>query len=163
MVLETSNIPYCNVFDVITHHFFLPFLKILFSQKLERSVSSYKLVEIFVNILVVSSCITVTILLYHKFPSRNLISTEWNDAMVLIILKHLFIFLALALLPRTCDDFQRQKTFVLWILFFTPFFLNILFSLSNHSVHILSRSSLVRDSSVMYCNADTRLNTTPIA
>jgi len=47
-------------------------------------------------------------------------------------------FLARALLPRTCDDFHRQKTLVLRIILFSFFFSIILFSLSYRSVQILS-------------------------
>jgi len=36
-------------------------------------------------ILVVYSCIAVTILLNNEFPSQNIIMREGNDAMILII------------------------------------------------------------------------------
>ena len=62
----------------------------------------------------------MTSLLYNAFPSRNLIRREGKDVMVLIITSP--FFLARGLLSRTCDDFPRQKTFVLKILFVIPLF-----------------------------------------
>jgi len=55
---------------------------------------------------------TVTILLYNEFSSRNLGGKRmmlWFN-----------VFLTLAILPQTCDDLQRQKKFVLKIFSFSP-------------------------------------------
>jgi len=62
---------------------------------------------------------TVTILLYNEFPSRNLVRREENDAMVLII-TFTFIFSSIGHSATDLDDFHRQKTFVLRILSFSP-------------------------------------------
>ena len=78
---------------------------------------------------------TVTILLYNKFRFRNLIRSEGNDAMVLLTI----FCLALALLQRTCDDFHRQKTFVLMIFSCSPLYSYFyFFSLSYRYVQLLS-------------------------
>jgi len=61
----------------------------------------------------------------------------------------IYVFLTLAILPQTCDDFHRQKTFVLRILSFSPISVYFFFFLLSYRfVQLLS--GLVREIKCMF-------------